>query len=95
MPKGVDFIPNQIKKLNEEYIKLCERFALEISPAFNLSKFTGKAFVSFQYSHYRDYFIQETLKDPNFLKISDKPLRVSRTNQPEDIFWYNMKVTDA
>lgn len=94
-PVGVHFIPNQIKKLNEEYIKLCEKFSLEISPSFNLSKFTGKAFVSFQHNHYRDYFIKEYLKDPNFLQISGKPLRVSRTNQPEDIFWYNMKVTDA
>lgn len=50
--------------------------------------------MSFQYNHYRDYFIHEAQRNPNFLSISGKPLRVSRTNQPEDIFWYNMKVTD-
>lgn len=25
---------------------------------FNLSNFTGKAFVTFRYQHYRDYFLR-------------------------------------
>ena len=44
--------------------------------AFNLSHFVGKAFVSFQYQHYRDYFL-EYFKDASQLKIADAPLKAS------------------
>lgn len=74
---------------------MCEQFALNTSPAFTLSKFTGKAFICFQFQHYRDYFIKEYEKNPKFLEICGQPLRISRTNMPSDIFWYNMKISDS
>lgn len=88
-------IPNQIDVLNKEYIALCEKFALDESPAFNLSHFTGKAFISFQYQHFRDYCVREAEKNPEWLQICGSNIRVSKTNQPTDIYWYNMKVSDS
>lgn len=87
-------IPNQIDVLNEEYISLCKKFALDDSAAFNLSHFTGKAFVSLQYQHFRDYLVQQYEKDPGFLNICGTDIKISKTNQPPDIYWYNMKITD-
>lgn len=46
-------IPNQIGILNDKSIELSKRFALDNSPAFNLSHFLGKAFITFRYQHYR------------------------------------------
>ena len=59
--------------------------------AFNLSHFVGKAFVSFQYQHYRDYFL-EYFKDASQLKIADAPLKVGSAVNPSDVYWFNMKV---
>jgi hypothetical protein len=63
--------------------------------AFVLAKFTGKAFISFQYQHYRDYFANEYIKDPTFFEICGQPIKISKTVQPTDVFWYNLKVSDA
>lgn len=87
-------IPNQIDVLNQEYISMCQKFALDDTPSFNLSHFTGKAFVSFQYQHFRDYLVNEYQKDSGFLTICERQIKISKTNQPTDIYWYNMKVTD-
>lgn len=34
-------------------------------------------------------------KDPGFLNICGTDIKISKTNQPPDIYWYNMKVTDS
>jgi len=34
-------------------------------------------------------------QDEDFLKLNDQSLKISRTNKPEDIYWYNMKVSDT
>jgi hypothetical protein len=91
----ISYLPNQIDVINREFINLCEQFALNDTPSFSLSKFVGKAFISFQYQHYRDYFANEYVKNPKFLEVCGKPLKISKTNQPTDIFWYNMKISDA
>ena len=46
-------LPNQISILNDKSIELSKRFALDNTPAFNLSHFIGKAFITFHYQHYR------------------------------------------
>ena len=74
---------------------MCVNLALDFTPSFSLSHFTGKAIVSFQYKHYRDYFLRQYEYDPDFLQMNGKSLRISLTNKPEDIYWYNMKVSDA
>lgn len=56
-------IAKKLQLLNLESIKLCEYFAKNESltsstPSFKLSHFLGKAIVSFQYQHYRDYFLR-------------------------------------
>ena len=91
----VSYIPNRIDVLNKEFIHLCEQFALNTSPSFTLSKFTGKAFVCFQFQHYRDYLVKEYQKNPKFLEVCGSPLKITKTNQPSDIFWYNMKISDS
>ena len=60
-------------------IDLCQHLAISGSKAdnFKLTHFTGKAFVTFEYEHYRDYFIKKYEEDNNFLKISDKPIKIS------------------
>jgi hypothetical protein len=60
--------------------------------AFNLSHFVGRAFVSFQYEHYKEYFL-EYFKDTDKLKISDTPLNVGAAANPSDVYWFNMKVS--
>lgn len=67
---------------------------MDNTPAFKLSHFTGKAFVSFQYEHYKEYFLKMYSIDSNFLKINKKPLVIHEASNPNDIYWYNMKVSD-
>lgn len=88
-------IPNQIDVLNKEYISLCEKFALDETPSFSLSHFTGKAFVSFQYQHFRDYCVREAERNPEWLQICGSNIKISKTSQPGDVYWYNMKISDS
>lgn len=59
----IEYVPNQINLINEEYLNLSYKYAMDRSACFNLSHFTGKAFISFQYQHYRDYFLRQYEKD--------------------------------
>lgn len=64
--------------------------------AFNLTHFVGKAFVSFEYQHYRDYILRESDRDKNFLKIrKDYSMKVELAATPNDIIWYNMSVESS
>jgi hypothetical protein len=58
-------IPNQVRHLNEEYIRLCQHFVDDYNQVygFKLAHFTGKAFISFEYEHFRDYFISQYESD--------------------------------
>ena len=40
-------IQNQINELNRIEVKLCEKYSVDNTPAFNITHFVGKAFVSF------------------------------------------------
>jgi hypothetical protein len=87
-------LPNQIGILNDKSIELSKRFALDNTPAFNLSHFLGKAFITFHYQHYREYFLREAEKDPDFFKVLTRPIRIERPVQPKDVYWTNLKVTN-
>ncbi len=64
--------------------------------AFNLTHFVGRAFISFEYQHYRDYILREFERDHSFLKIRpDFPMKVSMASTPNEILWTNMKVESA
>lgn len=64
--------------------------------AFNLTHFAGKAFVSFEYQHYRDYILREAYRDKDFLRIrKDYPMKVEMAATPNDIIWYNMSVESS
>jgi hypothetical protein len=49
----------KVRLLNSEYVELSKRFSTDDTVAFNISHFLGKAFVSFEYQHYRNYFLRE------------------------------------
>jgi hypothetical protein len=87
-------IPNQIKVINDKHIELSKKFALDNSPAFNLSHYLGKAFVTFQYQHYRSYFLRRAEKEPNFFQINTKTIYIEKPGQPKDVFWTNLKISN-
>ena len=80
--------------MNQQYLNTCYKYAIDKSASFTLSHFTGKAFVSFQYQHFRDYFLREYLHDKDFLKFNNKRIKINNSSKPSDIFWENMKITD-
>lgn len=81
--------------INQQYLNICYKYAIDQSASFTLSHFTGKAFISFQYQHYRDYFIREAKYDEQFLRINKQNCRVRHSSKPSDIYWLNMKVNDS
>jgi len=52
-----------------EIINLNKKNSLDNSLSFNLTHFVGKALVSFEYQHFRDYILREHDRDNNFLTI--------------------------
>jgi hypothetical protein len=84
----------QINLVNQEEILLSQKFAEDSSMAFNLTHFVGRAFISFEYQHFRDYILREFDRDSkNFLRIRpDFAMKVALASTPSDILWYNMKV---
>jgi hypothetical protein len=48
---------------------MSKKFAQDSSMSFNLTHFVGKAFVSFEYQHYRDYFLREYERNNGFLGL--------------------------
>jgi hypothetical protein len=91
---SVFYIPNQIESINSEYIELSKKFSLDSGMAFNLSHFVGKAFVSFQYEHYKEFFL-EYFKDTDRLKLSDRTLKLGSAAEPSDVYWFNMKISSG
>jgi hypothetical protein len=83
----------QINLVNHEELLLSQKFAEDSSMAFNLTHFVGRAFISFEYQHFRDYFLRETFRDKNFLRIRpDYPIEIEQASTPLDILWFNMSV---
>jgi hypothetical protein len=87
-------IPNQIKILNTTAIELSKKYAMDDSPSFNLSHFIGKAFVTFQYQHYKEYYLREFKKNKNFFVINTKTIHIEAPAQPTDVYWHNMSVSN-
>jgi len=50
---------NQIEYLNGVEIDLCQKYAVDNTPTFNITHFVGKAFVSFQFQHYREHILHK------------------------------------
>jgi hypothetical protein len=67
---------------------------MDKSPTFNISHFIGKAFITFRYQHYREYFLREAQQDPNFFKLIERPIHIEKAGKPSDILWKNLKVSD-
>jgi hypothetical protein len=89
---SLEHIPNQIKIINANYMELCHVIGKEEDPCLSLARFVGRAFVTFEYQHYRDYFLRECDKNSAFLTFNrDRNAKVSLAPKPNDIFWYNMK----
>jgi hypothetical protein len=92
----IEYIPNQIKILNSSYIDLCHLIGKDSHPSFTLSHFVGRAFVTFEYQHYRDYFLREFERNSSFLLFnSDKEAKISRAPKPNDVFWPHMRISDS
>jgi hypothetical protein len=88
-------ILRQINLVNHEELLLSQKFAEDSSMTFNLTHFVGRAFISFEYQHFRDYFLRETFRDwfEYFLRIRpDYPIQVEQASNPLDILWFNMSV---
>jgi len=106
----VSFVPNQIDILNRHYIVICERISEGIKNSgsedknteglavdkLKMSRFVGKAFVSLKYQHYKEYLLYRYERDHKFLRTNGNSvsLRISKATKPNDINWYNMRVSD-
>ena len=62
---------------------------------FNVTHFVGKAFVSFQYQHYREYILEEAERNSKFLIFNGVKLRVEKASSPRDIYWHNLRHSDS
>ena len=92
----LDHIPNQIKIINTRYMEMCHLIGGNNNACFSLSRFVGRAFVTFEYQHYRDYCLREYSKDSSFLTFNkDKHCMLTVAPKPNDVFWYNMKVSES
>ena len=54
---------------------------------FDISHFIGKAFVTFQYQHYKTYFEHLYEKNPEFFKVSGKTIHIEKPARPKDVNW--------
>ncbi len=85
----------QITLLNGSERALSKKFTVDNSFIFNVTHFVGKAFLSFQYQHYRDYFLRESKKDSTFVTYNMEQLRLSKASHPNDIFWEHLNIPDS
>lgn len=68
------------------------KFAIDRSVSFNMTHFVGKAFVSLEYKHYRDFILHEVNNHSDFLVLEGRSLRISKACCPNDIFWANLSI---
>ncbi len=76
-------------------LNLCEKFASDDSPTFNITHFVGKAFVSFEYQHFREYIMQKYEDGTKKFMYGETELVLSRASHPTDIKWLNMEFSDT
>ena len=75
-------------------MQLCHKFQKDINAASALSKFVGKAFITFEYQHYRAFILRQSDKNHKFITLNNKPLKITQAPKPNDVFWQNMKLSD-
>jgi hypothetical protein len=54
----------------------------------------GKAFVSFEYQHFREYIMQKYEDGSKKFMYGNNELVLSRATHPTDICWVNMRIDD-
>ena len=59
-----------------------------------MSRFSGKAFVTLKYVHFKEYLLTKFSEDPNFLRVNGNKtsLKLSQAGKPNDVYWNNMKI---
>jgi hypothetical protein len=53
---------------------LAKKFADDNTAGFNITHFVGKAFVSFEYEHYREFLLRSYIKDKKSILLGDQAL---------------------
>ena len=49
--------------------------------------------MTFKQQAMRSYFLNEYTKDKKFMEIGGNPIKFSKANKPQDIYWDNLIVT--
>lgn len=86
IPKRVDFI-------NDCSVILSRQFGTDNSFLFNLTHFIGYAFVSFQYQHYKTFFLEEYDRNSSNFIYNGQQLKIANAAHPNDILWSHFKTT--
>ena len=76
--------------LNKASIELCQQFELNHYFGFVVSKFLGKAFVSFEYEHFSRLVYDRINKSAPF---KNHKLKAVIAAPPRDVYWENLHVT--
>ena len=71
--------------LNRATLELYEKYEWDSSVDFRLSKFLGKAFISFEYQQF-SYIVEELSRNQQ-LQLKDSMLIAERAAPPEDVNW--------
>ena len=80
-------IPHKVDFINDSEIVLKKQFGTDSSVLFNVAHFAGKAFISFQYQHFRDYILEKAESSSTFLNYNGSYLHVSKALHPHEIIW--------
>lgn len=72
---------------------LNNQYSSDNSFLFNLTHFVGHAFVSFQYQHYRNFFLEEYEKDPKKFVYNGAVLKFAPAAGPGEINWKNLRLS--
>lgn len=77
------------------HIKLCQEFVkAENNPSSIISNFTGAAFVTFKYQHYRDAILKKFREEKDKFEYRDQQLKVTRAVHPSEVLWLNLRFSD-
>lgn len=76
--------------VDEGLIDLCTKYDFDRSFNFCVSRFIGKAFVSFQYQHFLQVIVDHSRKGGEPLQIRGEPLGIHRAPNPNDVYWENL-----
>ena len=56
-------------------------------------RFLGKAFISFEYEHFRNYLLNLQERQPERLQLEGRQLSLSKAEHPRDILWFNLSLS--